>query len=160
MGVESTSLQSREVRLLRGRYPARVDEKGRLKIPSAFLQFLQANFGPEVFVTSLTGENIMVYPMEIWVGIEQKVAAVPSTHFSKNKYFKRLNYYGQSGSLDRQGRLLIPATLRESAQMSGDVDVLGLYNFLEIWNHKRIKEQIDGDPLTEEDLNKLSDLGI
>ena len=146
--------------MLRGRYPARVDEKGRLKIPSGFLQFLQANFGPEVFVTSLDGESIMVYPMEIWVEIEKKVAAVPSTHFSKNKYYKRLNYYGQSGSLDRQGRLLIPATLRESAQMNGDVDVLGLYDFLEIWNHDRIKEQIEGDPLTEEDLNKLSDLGI
>ena len=146
--------------MLRGRYPARVDEKGRLKIPSGFLQFLQANFGPEVFVTSLTGENIVVYPMEIWVQIEQKLAAVPTTHLSKNKFFKRLNYYGQAGSLDRQGRLLIPATLRESAQMNGNVDVLGLYNFLEIWNHERIEEQFESDPLTDEDLNKLSDLGI
>lgn len=146
--------------MLRGRYPARVDEKGRLKIPSGFLQFLQANFGPEVFVTSLTGENIVVYPMEIWIKIEQKLAAVPTTHLSKIKFHKRLNYYGQAGSLDRQGRLLIPATLRESAQMNGNVDVLGLYDFLEIWNHERIEEQFESDPLTAEDLNKLSDLGI
>lgn len=102
----------------------------------------------------------MVYPMEIWVGIEKKMGVLPSTLLSKNKYYRRLTFYGQSGAMDRQGRLLIPATLRESAQMNGDVDVLGLYNFLEIWNHERIKEQIDGDPLTEEDLNKLSDLGI
>jgi len=137
-----------------------VDEKGRLKIPSGFLQFLQANYGPEVFVTSLTGENVQVYPMEIWVQIEQKLAAVPNTNPSKDRFFKRVNYYGQASSLDRQGRLLIPSTLRETAQMNGDVDVLGLYNILEIWNHERFKEKLDSEPLTEEDRAKLSDLGI
>ena len=51
--------------MLRGNHPARVDDKGRIKIPNGFLQLLEANFGVEVFITSLSGNNVRVYPIEV-----------------------------------------------------------------------------------------------
>ena len=146
--------------MLRGNYPARVDDKGRLKIPSGFLQLLETNYGSEVFVTSLTGENVRVYPMDIWTEIERKLADIPNSHPSKMRFLDRVHFFGQATSLDRQGRLLIPTTLRDSAQMNGNVDVLGKYNFLEIWNHDRFLEKLSNEPFTDEDGRTLADFGI
>lgn len=146
--------------MLRGNYPARVDEKGRLKIPSGFLQLLETNYGPDVFATSLTGENVRVYPMEVWIEIERKLADIPNSHPSKMRFLDRVHFFGQATALDRQGRLLIPGILRESAQMNGGVDVLGKYNFLEIWNHERFIEKLRSEPFTEEDGRALADFGI
>ncbi len=146
--------------MLRGNYPARVDDKGRLKIPSGFLQILETNYGSEVFVTSLAGENVRVYPMDIWTEIERKLAEIPNSHPSKMRFLDRVHFFGQATSLDRQGRLLIPATLRDSAQMNGNVDVLGKYNFLEIWNHDRFLEKLSNEPFTDEDGRTLADFGI
>ncbi len=146
--------------MLRGNYPARVDDKGRLKIPSGFLQILETNYGSEVFATSLAGENVRVYPMDIWTEIERKLAEIPNSHPSKMRFLDRVHFFGQATSLDRQGRLLIPTTLRESAQMNGNVDVLGKYNFLEIWNHDRFLEKLSNEPFTDEDGRTLADFGI
>jgi MraZ protein len=137
-----------------------VDDKGRLKIPSGFLQLLETNHGPEVFVTSLTGDNVRVYPMEIWMEVERKLAAMPNSHPSKIRFVNRVQFYGQATAWDKQGRLLIPASLRESAGMNGSVDVLGQFNFIEIWNHDRMLEKLSKEPFTEEDGRALSDFGI
>ena len=146
--------------MLRGNYPARVDEKGRLKIPSGYLQLLETKFGADVFVTSLTGENARVYPMETWLEIERKLAEIPNSHPSKARFLDRVHFFGQASALDRQGRLLIPSTLRETAEMNGNVAVLGKYNFLEIWNQERFLEKLRNEPFTEDDGRALAEFGI
>jgi MraZ protein len=62
--------------------------------------------------------------------------------------------------MDRQGRVLVPPILRESAQMKGEVDVLGNLNYLEVWNHARFLENLNKSPITPEDEKILDDLGI
>lgn len=146
--------------MLRGNHPARVDEKGRLKIPTGFLQLFQAHYGPEVFTTSLSGDNVRVYPMEIWSDVEKRLDAIPNSHPSKGRFLDRVHFFGQLVSLDRQGRLLIPAHLRESARMQGVVDVLGKFNFLEIWNHEFFVERLGENPFTEDDGKALAEFGI
>lgn len=146
--------------MLRGNHPARVDDKGRIKIPNGFLQLLDANYGPEVFVTSLSGHNVRVYPMEVWTELERKLQTIPGAHPSKTRFLDRVHFFGQATTRDKQGRLLIPSLLRETAQMSGSVDVLGKYNFLEIWNHERFVEKLKGEPFTEEDGHALAEFGI
>ena len=90
--------------MLRGNYPARVDDKGRLKIPQAFLQFIETSYGLEVFVTSLDGENVRVYPMEVWVEIERKLAGIPGAHPSKGRYLNRVHFSGKRRrSIGREG---------------------------------------------------------
>ena len=69
--------------VLRGNYTARIDDKGRLKIPNAFRSFIQAQHGTEVFVTSLTGECVWLYPMAVWLEVERRLSQVPSTNPSK-----------------------------------------------------------------------------
>ncbi len=146
--------------MLRGNHPARVDDKGRIKIPNGFLQLWDANYAADVFVTSLSGGNVRVYPMEVWIELERKLQAIPGTHPSKARFLDRVHFFGQATTRDRQGRLLIPALLRETAEMSGNVDVLGKYNYLEIWNHERFMKKLEDEPFTDEDGHALAEFGI
>lgn len=147
--------------MLRGNHPARIDEKGRLKIPNGFRTLIESQYGAELFVTSVTGEYVRVYPMAVWLEIERKLAQVPSTNPSKLRFLDRVNFFGQVASMDAQGRVVLPQMLRESAAMAGEVSVLGLQNQLAVWNQKRLHERLfKKEPFTEEDGRALSELGI
>ena len=146
--------------MLRGNYTATVDGKGRLKIPTAFKTHLDENFGPDYYVTSLDGQCARVYPFAIWRAIEEKLAALPSMNKAKKRFLERTNYWGQTAHADAQGRILIPAQLRESAAMRGEVAVMGFLDYLEVWNLERYREHLEKDQLTGEDEQTLSNLGI
>jgi transcriptional regulator MraZ len=146
--------------MLRGNYPATVDAKGRLKIPTAFKAYFDEQYGPDVYVTSLDGVSARVYPMAEWRKIEDKLKALPSMNKAKKKFMDLTNYYGQTGRMDGQGRILIPSVLRDSAAMRGEVAVLGNLEFLDVWNMERFREHLDKEPLTDDDLGTLSGLGI
>jgi MraZ protein len=145
--------------VLRGNYPAKVDDKGRVKIPAAFLEALR-EYGNKFYVTSENGDYVRVYPMKIWNEIEEKLARLSSHNRTKQKFLTRTNYYGQVVELDGQGRILVPSILRESAQMRGDVDVLGNLTYLQIWNHTRFLDSLKASPITDDDEKTLDDLGI
>jgi len=144
---------------LRGNCPAKVDEKGRLKIPAVFLEAL-SEFGNQFYITSVTGETARIYPMKVWGEIEDKLAKVPSTNAAKRKFLMRTSYFGQVVEMDGQGRVLVPSVLRESAQVKGDVDVLGALDYLEVMNHTRVVDTLKNEPYTDEDDKALGDLGI
>ena len=145
--------------MLRGNIPARVDEKGRLKIPAAFLEELKAS-GGQFYVTSETGETARIYPMKAWEAIEAKLALLSSHNRTKEKFLLWTNYYGQTVEIDNQGRILIPPVLREAAQMKGEVDVNGNLTYLEVRNHERSLENLKKSQLTEDDWKILDDLGV
>jgi MraZ protein len=146
--------------VFRGNAPARIDDKGRLKVPNAFRSLLESKYGRELFLTSLTGEYVRIYPMPVWLEIEEKLGQMPSTHPSRLRYLDRVNYFGQVGDLDTQGRVLIPVRLRDAATMDGDVDVLGQYNYLDVWNHERFLTKLQRDAYTDDDARALSEFGI
>ena len=147
--------------MLRGNHPARVDDKGRLKIPNGFRSLVESQYGPELFVTSVTGDYVRLYPMAVWLEIERRLANVPSSNPSKLRFLDRVNFFGQVLTLDKQGRILIPTLLREAAAMAGEVSVLGLQNQLAVWNQKRLHERLfKKEPFTDEDGKALSEFGI
>ncbi len=146
--------------MLRGNIPARIDDKGRLKIPNTFRALISEAHGREVFVTSLTGESVRVYPMPVWLEIEQKLAQAPSTLPARLKFLDRVNYYGQVVEFDVQGRLLIQPRLRASALMTGDVAVIGQLTYFEVWNDERFQARLRHAPLTDDDMNALAGFGI
>ncbi len=146
--------------LLRGNAPARIDEKGRLKVPGAFRSLVETKHGRELFVTSVNGDSVRIYPMPVWLEVEQRLAAMPPGHPSRLRYLARISYYGAPSELDTQGRVLIPVRLRESAGMSGDVDVLGQVNCLDVWNHDRFLSKLQREPFTDDDARALSEFGI
>ena len=148
------------VGVLRGNSPAKIDDKGRLKVPNGFRTVIQKDHGSDLFVTSLTGQSVRIYPMPVWLDIERKVAQVPSTNPARQRFLDRVNFYGQVAELDPQGRVLIQPRLRETALMTGEVDVLGQQNFLEVWNHERLVARLLSEPFTDDDAKALSDFGI
>jgi MraZ protein len=146
--------------MLRGNSPTKVDEKGRLKIPTIFRSEIEQEHGSEFYVTSLYGDSVRVYPFPVWNEIEQKISEAPSTNVAVKRFLRNTNYYGQMVSLDNQGRILIPPMLRESAQIRDEVTVMGALKYLEIWNAEVFKKKMQDDPLTEADEQALSQLGI
>jgi MraZ protein len=99
--------------------------------------------------------------MAVWLEIERRLAEVPSTLPAKLRFLDRVNFFGQAATMDRQGRIVIPPLLRESAAMAGEVSVLGLQNYLAVWNLKRLQERLfKKEPFTEEDGRLLAEHGI
>ena len=146
--------------MLRGNHPARIDDKGRIKIPNGFRSLIEAQYGPELFVTSVSGDYARLYPMAVWLEIERKLAQVPGTHPAKLRFLDRVNFFGQVVTMDKQGRVVLPQILRESAAMSGDVGVLGQQNHLAVWNLKRLQERFKKEPFSDDDGKGLAEYGI
>jgi MraZ protein len=145
--------------MFRGNNPATVDDKGRLKIPAAFKADLDEKYGQDFFVTSLDGKSVWIYPLPEWIKIEEKLAPLPSMNKAKKHFLDRTNYWGQSARADAQGRILIPALLRESAGVQGEVAVMGHEERLEVWSMERLREPMS-EPFSDEDMNTLDSLGI
>ena len=146
--------------MLRGHYTVRMDDKGRIKLPAAYRRYLDENYGLEFYVTSITGECARIYPMSEWVAIEDKLRLKGTSHAFVRKFLDRTNYYGQLAQVDAQGRLLVHPMLRSSAELIGDVAVLGYLQYLEVWELDRFKIRIDRQPFTDDDAASLAELGI
>lgn len=146
--------------MFRGSAATKIDDKGRLKIPTDFRRLLDEGYGPDLFVTSVQGDSALLYPLPVWEEIEQRLAAMPATDRTKVRFLERANYFGQQVRLDVQGRILVPQILRESASISGDVVVSGQLNHLVVWNHERFVARLQEQPFTDEDFDALSSRGI
>src|SRR4249919_1309501 len=146
--------------MLRGNAPATIDEKGRLKIPSVFRSHIEESWGSDFYVTSLSGESVLIYPLPIWQEIEERLAKLPTLNPTKKKFLDRTNYYGQLTSMDKSGRVLIPTLLRESAGMTGEVAVLGNLNHVEVWNNERFLVKLKEHTFNDDDNETLANLGI
>src|SRR6266852_9025217 len=140
----------------RGSAPARLDEKGRLKVPNVFRQQIEETFGPDLFVTSLHGREVLLYPLAIWRSLEEKLAALPAIHRAKKKFLERVNYFGQDASLDGQGRVLIPQILRDSAKLPPDVVVTGNIDHLVVSDRGALSSRLSSEDFTPEDYDELS----
>lgn len=146
--------------VFRGNFPAKVDAQGRLKIPTAHRKILEEAYDTELFVTSVTGQNALIYPLAEWEQIEAKLLEPPKMRPAKVKFLRNTAYFGQVSSIDKQGRVLVQPHLREAASINGEVAVIGYLNYLEVWNRARFLELLDSDPYTDEDAGALADLGI
>jgi MraZ protein len=146
--------------MFRGNHPTRVDEKGRLKVPAEFKRLIDEKYSTQFYITSLDGKVAQVYPFEEWQRIEQKLASLSNFNPTKKKLLSRTNYYGQLVEMDGQGRLLIPSLLRESADIKGEVAVVGNLTYLEVQSIERYQKDIQDNPFTAEDEKTLDELGI
>ena len=146
--------------MFRGNHPTRVDEKGRLKVPAEFKRLIDEKYGAQFYITSLDGKVAQVYPFEEWQRIEEKLAKLSNFNPTKKKFLNRTNYYGQLVEIDGQGRVLIPALLRETARIQGEVAVVGNLTYLEVQSIEAYKKDIEENPFTPDDEKTLDELGI
>lgn len=146
--------------MFRGNFPTKIDAQGRIKIPVAHRRIFEEKYGTELYVTSTNGEHVLIYPLSEWEQIESKLLEPPKMLPEKVKFLRNTSYYGQMVSMDRQGRVLIPPHLRERAEISNSVAVMGSLTYLELWNRKRIENRLEKDEYTREDAIALAELGI
>ena len=146
--------------MLRGNYTARMDDKGRLKIPTHFRRRLEEKYDSAIYVTSLTGESVQIFPLAEWEKIEQKLALLPSNEAARRIYLTRMNFFGQESEIDAQGRILIHPLLRQKTETYGEVAVIGSLTWLDVWNRERMEQYLLQNPFTAEHEAMLARLGI
>ena len=146
--------------MFRGNFPTKIDAQGRIKIPAAYRRICEEKYGTELYVTSTTGEHVLIYPLSEWEQIESKLLEPPKMLPEKVKFLRNTNYYGQMVSMDRQGRVLIPPHLRERAEITNGVAVMGYLTHLRLWNRKRFENLLETDPYTDADEVALAELGL
>ena len=147
--------------MFRGSAKAKIDSKGRFKLPTDFRRLLEQKFSSmEVFVTSVEGHCARLYPMRVWEDLEERLAQLASTDPKRLRFQRRVSYYGQQGTLDAQGRLVLQSILRDAADLVGEVVVCGHLEYLEIWNREAFEQHLAAEPFGEEDFGDLSEKGI
>ncbi len=136
--------------MFRGNHPAKIDEKGRLKMPSAFKQLMDAQSVTQFFVTSTNGKRAEIWPLPEWEKVEERLAGASALDDAVEEYLNLVNYYGQQVEMDNQGRLLLPQILRTKASLDAEVTVMGMRTFLAVHNREVFEKELPADGLTEE----------
>jgi MraZ protein len=144
--------------MFRGNHPAKVDEKGRLKLPSAFKQLVDATNVTQFYVTSTDGTHADVWPLPEWEKVEQQLADSSTMDDAVRKYLNVTSYYGQQVEMDSQARLLLPQILRNAAQLDGEVTVIGMRTYLEVHNRDIFEQNLAANQLTAEDRKAMAEI--
>ena len=141
---------------LRGSYSARIDDRSRLKVPADFRRVIESNWGQDVFVTSMNGTDVQIYPLPVWEEFEARLTKLPLTLPARTRIQKVVNYFGKAQQIDAQGRILLHSPLKESARIGEEVMVLGYGTYLHVQDAEQLKQDVSGS--IESDLETLSSL--
>jgi MraZ protein len=142
--------------MFRGNHLAKVDEKGRLKLPSAFKQLVDAAHVTQFYVTSTDGKSAEIWPLPEWEKREEQLADASTMDDAVRKYLNMTSYYGQQVEMDNQARLLLPQILRSSAALDAEVTVFGMRTYLEVHNREIFERNLQGNELTAEDRKAMA----
>lgn len=140
-----------------GEHQHSLDEKGRIIIPSKF----RADLGLEFVMTKGLDNCLFVYPKSEWSILEEKLKTLPLTN-KDARAFVRFFFSGASEvTLDKQGRVLIPANLREHSRLDKDAVIIGVSTRLEIWSKDQWENYTDEDNLSYDSIaESMAELGI
>lgn len=120
-----------------GKYYYTIDPKGRVIIPSSFREIISSNYSTKLYVTNdLFDPCLHIYPQEEWTRIEEKVRQLPKSQDEVRYFLRRVVASAQEIELDKQGRILVPASLREDAGLNSDIVIVGQIDKIELWDRK------------------------
>jgi MraZ protein len=137
--------------VFRGNHPAKVDEKGRLKLPAAFKQLLDAQHVGQFYITSTDGMKAEIWPLPEWEKIEAKLAEHSTMNDAVEKFLSLTSYYGQQVEMDNQTRVTLPQILRTAAKLDAEVVVMGKIDHLEVHNQAMFEASLPSNALTAGD---------
>lgn len=126
-----------------GEYSHSIDTKGRLIIPSKFRELL----GEEFVLTKGLDGCLSIYPMNEWKAFEEKLKALPLTNKNARTFSRFFVAGATMCELDKQGRILVPGTLREFAGLEKDVILTGNITRIEIWSKAKWSENNSYDDM-------------
>jgi len=139
-----------------GEFNHTIDEKGRVTIPSRFRPELARGV---VLTRGLDG-CLALYPNAEWETLAQQLKALPLTN-RRARDFRRFMFGSATEAVpDRQGRVLIPAYLRQYAAIDGEVTVVGMNTYIEIWNSETWQAMRQAVEKDEDNLERWAELGI
>ncbi|MCR1839681.1 division/cell wall cluster transcriptional repressor MraZ [Murimonas intestini] len=138
-----------------GEYNHTIDTKGRLIIPSKFREEL----GEEFVVTKGLDGCLFVFPEHEWNTFEEKLKSLPLTNKSARQFSRFFVAGAAPCEVDKQGRILLPGTLREFAGLEKDVVLTGMLNRIEIWSKVKWDENNTYDDM-DDIAEQMSDLGL
>lgn len=146
--------------MFRGRYEHSLDAKGRVSIPSKFREILATNYDERLIITNFDN-CLWAYPHAEWQIIEDRVAALPQFKPEVKALQRVFISAATECPLDRQGRILIPPTLREYAGISRDLVFVGMTKRIEVWATERWQKVFSQSQTALDDMGeKLAQLGI
>lgn len=131
--------------MFKGEYNHTIDSKGRLIIPSKFREFL----GEEFVITRGLDGCLSIYSNEAWQEFEGKLRALPISNSNARKFSRFFLSGATTCELDKQGRILVPATLREFAGMEKDVVFTGMLDRIEVWSKAKWNENNSYDDMDD-----------
>lgn len=135
----------------------KVDDRGRIKIPAQYLSTLKEQFGTELYITSLNGDRVYLYPLHVWENIEQSIEKIKVRSPELEEYISRTSYWGNESEADNRGRVLIPPELRsESGLNGGNLRIFGKIDHMVVWNEDSFKQKTFSGEFSDEKLLKVS----
>jgi MraZ protein len=151
--LEKAELETRGSTMFRGTQDAKVDEKGRLKVPADFMKVAaDKSYGPKYFITSRDGRTTEIWPMQEWEIEEAKKAALPEEHPAKITWMRFVNYFGGDVEIDKQDRLMLSKKVRETFSLANkEVVVTGQQRFLMVQTEEQAEQEIAGMVAPRED---------
>ena len=126
-----------------GEYNHTIDAKGRLIIPAKFREAL----GEEFILTRGLDGCLSIYPMDEWKSFEEKLKALPLTDKNAREFLRFFVAGATSCELDKQGRILVPSTLREFAGLEKEVVLTGNLTRIEVWSKEKWIENSNYDDM-------------
>jgi MraZ protein len=143
--------------MFRGTHEAKVDEKGRLKLPADFMkQISEKSYGPKFFITSRDGKTTEIWPMQEWEIEEAKKAALPEEDAAKTTWMRFVNYFGGDVEIDKQDRVMLSKKVRESFNLANaEVVVTGQQRFLLVQTEEQAEREIAGMVAPKGESSKL-----
>ena len=133
-----------QVEAPRGTLSARVDDKGRLKLPAAITQYLEAVGERKVFVTSLNISTALIYPVSVWKETEKMLGQASEDAEAQADVAIVANHYGENAEIDGQGRILLPTTLRRDLDLEkDDVHLLCYKGRIEVFGSKVYEQRLN-----------------
>ena len=156
------TLQPAPVKPPKGIYPARVDDKGRLKLPAAFKSFLEQLGEKDLFVTSFDGRIGRIYTSAAWDHNEKLLVASGENRERRKKLYRLAMANGENSKLDDQGRVLVNTDLRRQMDVENQpVRLMHYDGVVQFWSEPvHDKMMADARTITAEDIEKEEELGL
>jgi len=146
--------------VFRGRYEHTIDAKGRISVPSKFREVLASQFDERLIVTNFD-QCLWAYPVPEWRRVEEKIAALPQFKVEVKALQRFFISAASEAPVDKQGRIIIPPTLREYAGLQKDCIVVGMSQRIEIWAKERwVGVFDDAEKTLQTSIDQLTELGI
>lgn len=148
--------------VLTGTYYYSIDPKGRVMIPAPLREVIAANFSPTLIITKdLVDKCAVVFPYEEWVALLAKVNSLPKTNRAVKVFRRIVIGSAVEASFDKQGRVMIPASLRQDNELQGELVIVGVGDKIEIWDKAKWAEANVLDAESAQAVEQeLSDLGV